>query len=91
VREVLTVFGKVILSIDLQPPNVLPKVVHADIEVGKVTDLSDLQAEKQENIEVTAFKLEGKVTLNKLKHEPNTLIRLFNEFMDDGIVILVNR
>ena len=42
-----TIFGKVILEIDLQPSNKLLKLVHADIEVGKVTDVSDLHKLKQ--------------------------------------------
>ena len=86
-----TVFGKVILEINLQLLNVPLKLLHADIEVGKVTDVSDLQVLKQFVIVVTAFKLEGKVTLNKEKHVINVWLSVFNKFIDEGIVILVNK
>ena len=38
------------------------KLVQTDIDVGKITNVSDLQEAKQDDIVVTAFKLEGSVT-----------------------------
>jgi hypothetical protein len=61
-----TVFGNVILSIDLQLLIMLPKSVQTDIEVGKVTDVSKLQPLKHPDIVVTRFKLEGSVTLDSI-------------------------
>ena len=85
-----TVFGNVILGIDLQLLNMLPKLVQTDIEVGKVTDVSKLQPLKHDDIVVTPFKLEGSVTLDNVKQFAKVAESVVNAVMDEGIEILVN-
>ena len=76
---------------DIQLLKILLKLVHADIEVGKVTDVNAILPEKQLDISVTAFKLEGNVTLNKDLQPLNAELKLVTIFIEVGAVILVNR
>ena len=66
------------------------KLVQTDIDVGKITNVSDLQEAKQDDIVVTAFKLEGSVTLDNVKQFAKVAESVVNAVIDEGIEILVN-
>ena len=87
VKDAETVAGIVNVVNDTQVLNVELKDVQTLILVGIVTVSKDLQPEKQVNAVVTAFSVDGKVTLRSDVHDKNVSDKVFNKFMLVGIVI----
>jgi hypothetical protein len=71
VVEVDTVLGSVIDVIDLQPLNILLKLVHTFIDVGKLTEVKDVQLINNELTDETLFRVEGNVILFNALHPEN--------------------